>query len=661
MTVAAGIEIMPKDLLQISSVSQRPAWGKDLAGGPSIGTASAGNPVSANKAWQTVLTSLGVGAPERDAQESTLDECLDSGTTQGQESPTENEGAKPFTSGRASSQGILPVTIPSGQVKPSQMLAGQVGTEERPMSGPRIAAERFSPQKSVMAAGGRGIGSSKEYGTSDSEGSPRKKTSSPALGEAVASLPQMAQLESTLNASQPVQQVSAYATPHLENSGRDKNAFAATQLENKSQPTVSEGQTEPATVVNVSGQEAPSEDLKARGDSGGTENSLPRRQGDGEVLNAGVAATGHAGGHLAATSGRHQDPVFPQPGAVAASSLKPVLETPTVPSGTPLETSIGTGKISADSSVPDTVRAVQGSWSATQASSRNLEDKLNATTKDRDPGSASDSPVAGTGTQSADSSSIPGNLTGESPAVAVDAVVQAHRGKAGKTEGNSRAIQTHASSSNPGTDAFLPSGANATGVVPPAIPSNETTGATAASHSKAGAGEAFTALDAEGANRVTWVRAGAQQAEAGFDDPRLGWVSVRADVSGGSIHASLVPASAEAAQVMGGHLEGLNAYVNEHHSAVETITVAASQSRAHESADAGSPGQGMQERAGQESGQQQSQGNGQGAGGGSAPNRHSGADSGIAGSSATSIGAQNTEPGTATATSASGGRISLMA
>lgn len=111
--------------------------------------------------------------------------------------------------------------------------------------------------------------------------------------------------------------------------------------------------------------------------------------------------------------------------------------------------------------------------------------------------------------------------------------------------------------------------------------------------------ETFTALDAgTSVGTPGWVHAGSRQAEAGFQDPSLGWVGVRADLSGGSVHASLVPGSAEAAQVLGTHLAGLNTYLTEQQTPVATLTVAAG-------ANGMEPGVGqqMQQNAGQETGQ----------------------------------------------------------
>ncbi len=87
--------------------------------------------------------------------------------------------------------------------------------------------------------------------------------------------------------------------------------------------------------------------------------------------------------------------------------------------------------------------------------------------------------------------------------------------------------------------------------------------------------ETFAALDA-GTNvgMPSWIHAGGRQAEAGFDDPALGWVGVRADLSGGIVHAALLPGSTEAAQALSGHLAGLNAYLAEQHAPVATLTMA---------------------------------------------------------------------------------------
>jgi hypothetical protein len=84
----------------------------------------------------------------------------------------------------------------------------------------------------------------------------------------------------------------------------------------------------------------------------------------------------------------------------------------------------------------------------------------------------------------------------------------------------------------------------------------------------------FAALDASAVNgTASWTHASARHAEAGYQDPALGWVGVRADLNGGAVHASLVPSSTEAAQTLSSHLVGLHSYLNEQHTPVDSLTM----------------------------------------------------------------------------------------
>jgi hypothetical protein len=106
--------------------------------------------------------------------------------------------------------------------------------------------------------------------------------------------------------------------------------------------------------------------------------------------------------------------------------------------------------------------------------------------------------------------------------------------------------------------------------------------------------DTFAALDAESSSgTTTWVHAGTRSAEAGFQDPTLGWVGVRADASGGGVHATLVPGSAEAAVTLGGHLAGLNSYLAERHLPVDLVTLAAPEDRSTDSGTGQSAQQSM--------------------------------------------------------------------
>ena len=100
--------------------------------------------------------------------------------------------------------------------------------------------------------------------------------------------------------------------------------------------------------------------------------------------------------------------------------------------------------------------------------------------------------------------------------------------------------------------------------------------------------EPFVALDSEAApGAVEWIRAGARQAEAGFEDPALGWIGVRAELSGGGVHAALVPGSADAAEQLGRQMDGLHAYLAEQRTPVDSLVMAAP---VRSSADSGSGG-----------------------------------------------------------------------
>jgi hypothetical protein len=91
--------------------------------------------------------------------------------------------------------------------------------------------------------------------------------------------------------------------------------------------------------------------------------------------------------------------------------------------------------------------------------------------------------------------------------------------------------------------------------------------------------DAFAALDAEpAAPPATWNYAGPTHAEAGYLDSSLGWVAVRADAAGNTLHAAIVPSSSEAAQALGSHLDGLNTYLADHRVAAAQLTIATPQS-----------------------------------------------------------------------------------
>lgn len=96
----------------------------------------------------------------------------------------------------------------------------------------------------------------------------------------------------------------------------------------------------------------------------------------------------------------------------------------------------------------------------------------------------------------------------------------------------------------------------------------------AAAPAAASPSETFAALDrGSSVGAPTWTQATGQHAEAGFHDPALGWVGVRADLSAGGVHATLVPSSTDAAQVLGSHVAGLTTHLSEQHSSVSSLSL----------------------------------------------------------------------------------------
>src|SRR6185437_14892513 len=101
-----------------------------------------------------------------------------------------------------------------------------------------------------------------------------------------------------------------------------------------------------------------------------------------------------------------------------------------------------------------------------------------------------------------------------------------------------------------------------------------TPGSSSGNGSEKSSGESFAAMDAQGNGAgLTWVHAGSHQAEAGFQDPALGWVSVRAEMGPGGVHAAIVPGTADAAQALGGHMAGLSAHLAEQRVGVTSVSM----------------------------------------------------------------------------------------
>ena len=140
---------------------------------------------------------------------------------------------------------------------------------------------------------------------------------------------------------------------------------------------------------------------------------------------------------------------------------------------------------------------------------------------------------------------------------------------AGDSQFNSTAVEgIHNQLSSPAAGSAL---VRETAVIPPSNAGPQPAAQTAPGISTT---ETFSALDGtDNSMHATWIHAGAHQAEAGFEDPSLGWVSVRAGSNAGSISAVVVPGSADATQALGAHMAGLHDYLREQRSPVENLTM----------------------------------------------------------------------------------------
>jgi hypothetical protein len=103
-------------------------------------------------------------------------------------------------------------------------------------------------------------------------------------------------------------------------------------------------------------------------------------------------------------------------------------------------------------------------------------------------------------------------------------------------------------------------------------------GSRAASDASA-ASETFAAIDNAARDASSWTHLGPHRAEAGIQDPTLGWIGVRADGSAGQVHATLMPGSGDAAEALSGHMAGLNTYLADAHISLQSLHIAQPEGR----------------------------------------------------------------------------------
>jgi|GEM_PF-2962618 len=231
--------------------------------------------------------------------------------------------------------------------------------------------------------------------------------------------------------------------------------------------------------------------------------------------------------------------------------------------------------------------------------------------------SPADDPAPQSQIKSASEQSLSGNATNALPSTEPGTVAEqtraasSHAAATREHDSLQHPIAGDAALQSPAVASHTMSSRDAAGISGlPAERGSSTTGTAqqAASNSPT-ARDTFAALDADpGQPATTWTHTGPRQVEAGYQDPSLGWVSVRADLSSGGLHASVVPNSPEAAQALGNHLAGLNAYLAEHHGSSITASLAAPEDRSmQQSGNSGAqPGAHQQDRSSQSSADQAS-------------------------------------------------------
>ncbi len=138
-------------------------------------------------------------------------------------------------------------------------------------------------------------------------------------------------------------------------------------------------------------------------------------------------------------------------------------------------------------------------------------------------------------------------------------------------------VAQHATASGKDPAAMVPA-SSATAGLPVAQAVHSVTTSLAGQQENPGRGsvtqQTFTALDtATSKADVTWSHLSARHAEAGYQDPVLGWVNVRAQSDSSGIHAALVPGSAAAEQSLRGHLDGLQSFLHNQQSSVLSVQV----------------------------------------------------------------------------------------
>lgn len=86
--------------------------------------------------------------------------------------------------------------------------------------------------------------------------------------------------------------------------------------------------------------------------------------------------------------------------------------------------------------------------------------------------------------------------------------------------------------------------------------------------------DTFATLDERSVPSVaTWMHSSTHKVEAGYLDPSLGWIRIRADASSAGVQSSVIPSTPEAADALRGNLTELNSYLSKQSGELVSVTV----------------------------------------------------------------------------------------
>lgn len=183
----------------------------------------------------------------------------------------------------------------------------------------------------------------------------------------------------------------------------------------------------------------------------------------------------------------------------------------------------------------------------------------------------------------------PAAVAAVAPAVVDDRAALFSSATSGTTRRMNKMHDTLAAPKVDGRAAVVDVAVGAAPVAPTSTLANQSTGASKETAHGADGGTILAAMDAPlESSGAQWTHVGMREAEAGFNDPSLGWIGVRAERKGSTVVATLVPDSARASQELESHMAGLSTYLSAQHSNVGQLGVAVPESR--ESTSTGSHG-----------------------------------------------------------------------